>query len=221
MPKQIAEWNTHLKLWSKPGGGQLFEHWELYSETWPTSGMTQGGQAYELPKQAHRTNVSEFLSLPTPKANDGYKGNTQTSEERKAKGFYVDLPNVAIDLMPTPLVDDAKNTGHNEKRRATLASVVYQETNWQRFEPAIKRWEKVIGRIAPAPTRPDGKGQRHRLSPLFAEWLMGLPEGYITGLGLKRNDQLKLAGNGVVPAQAEMALRLLLEDDNLLERIKK
>jgi len=56
---------------------------------------------------------------------------------------------------------------------------------------------------------------------LFAEFLMGLPEGWITGLGLKRNDELKLAGNGVVPQQAELALRILLEDDNLLERIKK
>ena len=123
--------------------------------------------------------------------------------------------------MPTPLVDDAKNTGHNKRRRATLASVVYQETNWERFKPSIKRWEKVIGRPAPAPTRQDGKAQGERLSPLFTEWLMGLPEGWITGLGLKRNEEVMLAGNGVVPQQAELALRLLLEDDNLLERIKK
>ena len=39
---------------------------------------------------------------------------------------------------------------------------------------------------------------------------MGLPDGWITGHGLKRNDELKLAGNGVVPQQAELALRLLL-----------
>lgn len=79
----------------------------------------------------------------------------------------------------------------------------------------------MIGRTAPAPTRQDGKGQRHRLSPLFTEWLMGLPEGWITGLGLKRNEEVMLAGNGVVPQQAELALRILLEDDNLLERIKR
>ena len=102
-----------------------------------------------------------------------------------------------------------------------MASVVYQETNWKRFEAAFKEWEEVIGRTAPTPTRPDGKENKSRLSPLFTEWLMGLPEGWITGLGLKRNDELKLAGNGVVPQQAELALRLLLEDDNLLERIKK
>jgi DNA (cytosine-5)-methyltransferase 1 len=41
--------------------------------------------------------------------------------------------------------------------------------------------------------------------------MMGLPDGWITGHHLKRNDELKLAGNGVVPQQAELALRLLLE----------
>jgi DNA (cytosine-5)-methyltransferase 1 len=95
------------------------------------------------------------------------------------------------------------------------------ETNWGRFEPAITRWGEILGRSAPAPTKPDGKDGAHRLSSLFTEWLMGLPEGWITGLGLKRNDELKLAGNGVVPQQAELALRILLDDGDLLERIKK
>jgi len=40
-----------------------------------------------------------------------------------------------------------------------------------------------------------------------------LPEGWVTAedIGLKRNDQLKACGNGVVPQQAELALRMLLE----------
>lgn len=41
---------------------------------------------------------------------------------------------------------------------------------------------------------------------------MGLPEGWVTDVpGLSRNAQLKALGNGVVPQQAAMALRLLLE----------
>jgi DNA (cytosine-5)-methyltransferase 1 len=40
---------------------------------------------------------------------------------------------------------------------------------------------------------------------------MGLPAGWVTGVpGLGRNQQLKLLGNGVVPAQAATALRYLL-----------
>lgn len=41
---------------------------------------------------------------------------------------------------------------------------------------------------------------------------MGLPEGWVTDVpGLSRNAQLKALGNGVVPQQAAMALRMLLE----------
>ena len=40
---------------------------------------------------------------------------------------------------------------------------------------------------------------------------MGLPEGWVTGVpGLSRNAQLKALGNGVVPQQAAVALRMLL-----------
>jgi DNA (cytosine-5)-methyltransferase 1 len=45
--------------------------------------------------------------------------------------------------------------------------------------------------------------------------MMGLPEGWITGVGLTRNDELKAAGNGVCPQQAELALRELLEGVDL------
>ena len=40
---------------------------------------------------------------------------------------------------------------------------------------------------------------------------MGLPGGWVTGVPLSRNAQLKALGNGVVPQQAALALRLLLE----------
>src|ERR1019366_8085410 len=81
---------------------------------------------------------------------------------------------------------------------------------WGAYELAIHRWERAIGRPAPAPTEPGRTGQR--LSPAFVEWLMGLPEGWVTDVpGLSRNAQLKALGNGVVPQQAAMALRMLLE----------
>jgi DNA (cytosine-5)-methyltransferase 1 len=48
------------------------------------------------------------------------------------------------------------------------------------------------------------------LSPAFVEWLMGLPGGFVTGLGLPRTLALRVLGNGVVPQQAAVALWLLL-----------
>jgi len=52
----------------------------------------------------------------------------------------------------------------------------------------------------------------YRPAPRFVEWLMGLPDGWVTdsGLGLTPPEQLTALGNGVVPAQAAHALRALL-----------
>ena len=48
------------------------------------------------------------------------------------------------------------------------------------------------------------------MSAVFVEWLMGLPEGHVTGVKISRNDMLKALGNGVVPQQAaEATLRFL------------
>ena len=50
-----------------------------------------------------------------------------------------------------------------------------------------------------------------RLSPRFVEFMMGLPEGWVTDVpGLSRNAQLKALGNGCVPQQCILALSLLL-----------
>jgi len=81
---------------------------------------------------------------------------------------------------------------------------------WGEYEPAIRRWEQVLGYPAPPPAEPGPSG-RPRLSAEFAEWMMGIP-GLVTGVpGIPRTRQLKLIGNGVVPQQAAAALRLLIE----------
>jgi len=87
------------------------------------------------------------------------------------------------------------------------ASARHHAVDFGQYTPAIRRWETVIGRPAPAPTEPGRNGPR--LSPRFVEWLMGLPDGWVTGVDIPRNAQLKALGNGVVPQQAAMALRLL------------
>jgi hypothetical protein len=57
-----------------------------------------------------------------------------------------------------------------------------------------------------------GPGQQMRLAAAFAEWLMGLPPGWVTAVpGLSRTGQLRLIGNGVVPRQGAVALQLLIQ----------
>lgn len=128
--------------------------------------------------------------FPTPVASEGYKAPAQQDAETKGKTGQVWLSNEAKGL---------SNAG----------------IGWGKFEPAIRRWEQVLGRPAPAPTKPDGKENAHRLSSAFTEWMMGVPEGWITEAGISRNEELKAAGNGVVPQQAELALKMLLQNIDL------
>ena len=88
---------------------------------------------------------------------------------------------------------------------------VGSEPNWGEYEPAIRRWEMVLGRKAPAPTEATGRNGAHRLSARFAEFMMGVPDGWIVDVpGVSRNEALKAAGNGVVVAQAVAALEEML-----------
>lgn len=81
--------------------------------------------------------------------------------------------------------------------------------DWGRYGPAIAQWEHLTGVPTPAPTEPGPGGPR--LAPAFVEWLMGLPAGHVTDTpGITRNAQLRILGNGVVPAQATYALADLL-----------
>ena len=74
------------------------------------------------------------------------------------------------------------------------------------YADAIARWEPIVGRPAPDPT-----DDKRRLNPRFVEWMMGLPDGWVTDAGVTRSQALKILGNGVVPQQAALALRLLSE----------
>lgn len=106
---------------------------------------------------------------------------------------------------------ESNDLGTPAGRAAELGECVSQVA-WGAYEPAIRRWERVLGRSAPAPTELGPKGGA-RLSPYLVEWMMGLPAGHVTAVpGLSRNEQLKMLGNGVVPQQAAFALRLLVDD---------
>ena len=75
MPKPIASWNPARDVWEIPETEGLFcEHLDVFSETFPSSGMTRGGTAYALPTWEQRTDGSASSSsplLPTPTVQDG------------------------------------------------------------------------------------------------------------------------------------------------------
>lgn len=161
-------------------------------------------------------------NLPTPTTRDFKDG-----QEPHERDGVVQTDTVAravfnsgeVTLIGTPRATASESSSSQVADGASKGRIEDQVllTNWGKFEPAIRRWEATLGRTAPAPTQPDGKDGAHRLSPWFTEWMMGLPEGWICDpeIGLTRNEQLKACGNGVVPQQAELALRILLDGVDL------
>ncbi|SDD86278.1 DNA cytosine methyltransferase [Actinokineospora iranica] len=84
-------------------------------------------------------------------------------------------------------------------------------TDWGDYTPAIRRWERRLGRPAPAPITTGHHGARV-LDPAFVEWMQGAPEGWVTHVpGLSRTAMLRVLGNGVIPHQAAAALPWLLD----------
>jgi len=146
--------------------------------------------------------ANSMLQRPQDRRGPHKKEATATWHDRRTHAERSSLP--------PPNADDARLSEHSGTIAvaAELASAERDHTefhgSWEDYEPAIRRWESILGRAAPGPT--DTRG---RLAPEFVEWMMGLPSGWTQGVA--RTARLKMLGNAVVPQQAELAIRLLLD----------
>lgn len=147
--------------------------------------------------------------MPTPTASDHKAGRHQDGTGHSLTQ--------AVQLLPTPSASDAimglPRTSGRPPEKSTKLATRLEYTDYGDYAPAIARWEQVTGRAAPPPTNPPRReGGKPQLSAKFVEWMMGLPDGHVTGpdLNLSRERQLRLLGNGVVPQQAALAVHTLI-----------
>ena len=174
-----------------------------------TSGNSPEAHLRKKPGRAQVTDLAILVEhgllatgglLPTPQATNATASST---------GYGANLHEVARELLPTPSASDAIMGLPRTSGRPPEKATRIEYTDFGMYAPAIARWERALGRPAPAPTVPPTReGGRARLSTRFVEWLMGLPDGHVTGeeLGLTREQQLRLLGNGVVPQQGAAAI---------------
>jgi hypothetical protein len=183
-----------------------------------SSANATAGRSVPLTGHQGHTVTDAARLLPTPRASDGEKG---CPGQRGSHGDLT-LPAAAVlvPVLPTPRASDGHGlTFHGDGGLdltttvgATLPDVNSpDDSRWGKYAAAVARWEHLLGRPVPEPTQP-GRHDRPVLAPPFVEWLMGLPQGWVTdpNLGLPRTRALQVLGNGVVPQQAAAALRLLL-----------
>lgn len=113
-----------------------------------------------------------------------------------------------------PTVTDSRGIGLEAGRLPGRPAQEVSEYNdsfrvLREYTAAVQRWERVT-RKAPVPAFYVPGKDKGTINTAFVEWMMGLPEGHVTSVGLSRGDQLKALGNGVVPQQAMAALRDML-----------
>ena len=177
----FASYDPATSLW-RTFQGSLFEEWETYSETWPASGMTRNGTAYQRPTSAPRISASGSGLLPTPSAVS--YGTNQGGGMGRVGPVRPSLDTMARhNLWPTP-----KGSAANYGRP--------RENDWGDLQAAVLQW--------PTPRASDGAGASShgrtwsttdrnlhtvmrelgetenggQLNPTWVEWLMGYPEGW-------------------------------------------
>jgi len=110
----------------------------------------------------------------------------------------------------------AGGSGDSAETLWQLPSAAYRSADtfdFAEFQPVIDRWAGVVGRRPTYPVLTGAHGAPVN-SPRFVEWMMGLPEGWVTDIpALSVADMLQLLGNGVVPQQAALAITKLFGGD--------
>jgi DNA (cytosine-5)-methyltransferase 1 len=157
--------------------------WDTNSKNEPAVGKVQGRVYKEPHTKGTRIDFDGYTKSGWPSETGSPKNNRPT-EPRK------------------PVSETPRNTErgwHIDRGQDCI--------NWGNYTAAIQRWENILGRPAADPVT-----ENRHLNPVFVEWMMGLPEGWVTELGLPRTAELKMLGNGVVPQQAALALSILGAD---------
>lgn len=121
----LATWNPARGVWETDTLG-LCGHSELFSDSWPISGMTRAGRAFARPMWAHLTDASESSSSPglllkTPTSQLALNGS-QHPDKRKAGGHGSTLTDEVEHLLPTPVVTDAKGARNSTAARGPDSS---------------------------------------------------------------------------------------------------
>jgi hypothetical protein len=184
LPELLALYDRDSSSW-KTLQRCLLDGWTSFSETWPRSGMTVYGIAYQLPPLALRTDVIGSGLLPTPTAQD-YGSNSGGRNPGHKRHSLQSLARKGLLYIPTPTAGDSSSSGsrNTENSKAnpgtSLTDFVRSDGGQGRqvATPDANCWKGGIRKAQITdPTYgilPTG-GQ---LNPTWVEWLMGFPTGW-------------------------------------------
>lgn len=190
-------WRTSLPSTTEPSG-------ERFSETWPRSGTTSRGTAYQQQPSAPRTSVTGSSPLlPTPRMRDGLRLSPRFS----SPGWGPYLEQAVLALLPTPSATDYGSNqspspgaavrrslqgvlrllptpnAYDGDRGADYARMSRPASGGDDLLTGLRRQAEGLATSRGDRTSPrsdDGKQRSDapRLSPWFVEWMLGVPSGW-------------------------------------------
>lgn len=150
---------------------------QLFSQTFPRSGMTRSGTAYRLRPLVPLTGGTGFGSLPTPSASS-YGSNRSASEGARVR---LSLESMARkNAWPTPRATDGDKGGRGDLLAMVRTGKDSRRKNWPTPRTSDTNGPGRHGTGGPDPrtavteTHPNNGS----LNPTWVEWLMGFPLGW-------------------------------------------
>lgn len=185
-----------------------------FSETWPRAGTTRNGIASPQPPLVPLTSVTGFTSWLIPTLDDCKPASRTEVHHMLIYESGINVPDcykrlrsqvAARELIPTPTVNDAKNSTFppSQRRRDSLIGYLMREG----FVPTPRASDgaKMTGmstRRRAGGRRPDSLPELTRsldssgvLNPPWVEWLMGFPIGW-TDLAVSATPSAPSSPNG-------------------------
>jgi hypothetical protein len=178
---------------------------QLFSQTWPRSGMTRSGTAFQLQPLAPLTGGTASGLLPTPSASSygsnqggaGRVGPVRHSLQSMARHGLWPTPtrqdaandggpsqfernslplNAAVKTWPTPKATDADKGGRGDLLAQVRTGKDSRRKNWP--TPTSSNRDSAGGSSSRAKQKRDGTYISGQLNPTWVEWLMGFSLGW-------------------------------------------
>jgi len=164
----FARYDPEASSW-RTSQVSFMEELNTFSETWPRSGSMRNGHVSERQTLAHRTGGNESSSWPTAQNSDWKGANHSGSGSNSTRGLSTTSENWA-----TPRANDPEKRGNIVKHWQTPSA---NEDAAGTINGNMQHMLSHQVQVATGITSTNDTGQR--LNPLFVEWLMGWPEGWL------------------------------------------
>jgi len=190
LEKPLASYDHATQCWKMSEDTCLWGEFRLL-ESLPKSGMTRNGVLYQQPEWVRPIDATELLSWPTPTTQEVEHPHAVVNDKgrrvsRNGKTSHSLGLADAVQMWPTPTIDDSKNVTRKSGVFQSLTRKV-MENPWP--TPTASSWGNAgsremlnkhiaSGNITEQDKRSMTAGNGGKLNPTWVEWLMGFPTGW-------------------------------------------